>query len=54
MVKVTKTNIHQQSISEQQLALEIQKAADDANIPTTLITSYAEFEKAWQEMDQDD
>lgn len=52
--KATKNNIHQPSVSEQQLALEIQKAADDANISITLITSYAEFEKAWQEMDQDD
>lgn len=53
-VKGSKNDVHQQSVSEQQLALVIQKVADDVNIPTTLITNYAEFEKAWQEMDQDD
>lgn len=39
---------------EQQLALEIQKAADDAQIPTTVITSRAEFEQAWKEMDREE
>lgn len=53
-VKASKNDVHQQSVSQQQLALAIQKAADDVNIPTTLITNYAEFEKTWQEMDQDD
>ena len=48
-----KNNINKKSVSEQQLALEIQKAADDAQIPTTLITNYEEFEKAWQEMNND-
>lgn len=36
---------------EQQLSLEIQKAIKDAQIPTTVITNQAEFEKAWEEMD---
>lgn len=41
-----KNNINEKSVSEQQLALEIQKAADDAQIPATFLTNYEEFEKS--------